>query len=143
MRSVYSWNVAGLFCADRVLHLADGERIEQVIFAALAVLILAADDELGFRIGERLEGVGVLHLRFAGEHVEADAFDARGGAGEVGLDERLVEADSLKDLRAAIALQRADAHLGEGLEQALVDGLDEVLLGVLGGRRCRAAGRGA
>ena len=45
----------------------------------------------------------------------------------------MVEADGLKDLRAAIALQGADAHLGEGLEQALVDGLDEVLLGVFGG----------
>ena len=118
--------------ADSMLHLADGERIEEVIFAALAVLILAANDEVGFGVSEGLEGVGVLHLRFASEHVEADAFDARGGAGEVALDERPVEADGLKDLGAAIALQGADAHLGEGLEQALLDGLDEVLFAVLG-----------
>ena len=55
----------------------------------------------------------------------------------------VVQADGLKHLRAAIALQRADAHLGEGLQQALVDGLDEVLLGVFGGDVVRAAGRGA
>ncbi len=115
-----------------MLHLADGERIEQVILAAFAVLVLAADDEIGFGFGERLERVLVLHLRFAREHVQADALDTRGGAGEVGLDERLVEADSLEDLRAAITLQRGDAHLREGFEQALVDGLNEVLLGILG-----------
>ena len=115
----------------RVLQLADGLRIEQVILAALAILIMAANDQFGLRFGERLEGVGVLELRFARQHVEAHALDARSGAGEVGVDQRLVQADGLKDLRAAIALQRADAHLREGLQQALVDGLDEVLLGVI------------
>ena len=74
----------------------------------------------------------VLHLRFAGQHVEADALDARGGAGEIFVDQLLVQADGLEDLRAAIALQGGDAHLREGLQQALVDGLDEVLLGVFG-----------
>ena len=127
----------------RVLHLADGERIEQVILAALAVLILAADDQIGLRLRERLEGVGMLHLRLAGQHVQADALDARGGAGEVGVDQRFVQAHCLKDLRAAIALQSADAHLREGLQQALVDGLDEVLLGIFGSDALPAAGRGA
>ncbi len=116
-----------------MLEFADGLRIEQVILAAVAVLVMAADDEFGFRIGERLEGVGVFHVRFAGEHVEADAFDARSGAGEVGLDEVVVETDGFKDLRAAIALQGADAHLGEGFQQAFVDGLDEALFSVVGG----------
>ena len=106
-------------------------RIQQVILAALAVLILAADDQIGFRFGERLEGVVVLKLRFASQHVQPHALDARGGAGEVCLDQRLVQSHGLKDLRAAIALQGADAHLGEGLQQPLVDGLDEVLLRVV------------
>ena len=131
MRSVNSWNVAGLLVRTACCTLLMVSGLSRWILAAFAVLILAADDEIGFRISERLEGVGVLHLRFAGEHVEADALDARGGAGEVVVDERLIEADGFKDLRAAIALQRADAHLGEGLEQALVDGLDEVLLGLV------------
>ena len=116
-----------------MLQLADGCRVDEVILAALAILILAADHQVGFRFGERLERVGMLHLRFAREYVEPDALDARCGAGEVGFDQRLVEAHRLKYLRAAIALQRADAHFGEGLEQALVDGLDEVLLCVFAG----------
>ena len=115
-----------------MLHLTDGERIEQVIFAALAVLILAAHDQLGFRIRERLEGVGMLHLRFASKHAEADALDARRGAGEVGLNKRFVQAHCFEDLRATITLQSTDAHLRKGLQQSLVDGLDEVLFGVLG-----------
>ncbi len=116
-----------------VLQLGDGERIQQVILAALAVLIMTAYDQIGLRFGERLEGVGVLELRLAGQHLEPHALDARGGAGEVGLDQGLVQADGFKHLRAAIALQCADAHFGEGLQQALVNGLDEVLLGIGGG----------
>ena len=38
----------------------------------------------------------------------------------------LVEADGLEDLRAAVALQRRDAHLGHHLEDALVERLDVV-----------------
>ncbi len=37
-----------------------------------------------------------------------------------------VQADGFEDLRAAIALQRGDAHLGEGLQQTFVDGLHEI-----------------
>ena len=107
----------GVVGSNGVLQLADGSRIEQVILAAFAVLIVTADDQFRFRFGQRLEGVGVLHLRFAGEHVEPDAFNARCGAREVGLDEIVVETDRFEHLRAAIALQGADAHLGEGLQQ--------------------------
>ena len=49
-----------------------------------------------------------------------------GGPREVAIDERLVEADRFEDLRAAIALQRRDAHLGHHLEDALVERLDVV-----------------
>ena len=109
-----------------MLELADGERIQQVIFAAHAVLIVAADGQFGVVAGDRLEGLLVLHLRFAREHVQADAFDARGRAGEVLVDQGFVQADGFEDLRAAIALQRRDAHLGKGLQQAFVDGFDVV-----------------
>ena len=54
-----------------VLQLADGLRIQQVILAAFAILVVAADDQVGFRLGERLEGVGVLELGLARQHVEA------------------------------------------------------------------------
>ena len=66
-------------------------------------------------------------MRFARQHVQPDAFDARRGAGEIFLDQVLVQPDGFEDLRAAIALQRGDPHLREGLQQAFVDGLDVVL----------------
>ena len=69
----------------------------------------------------------MLQLRFARENVETDAFDARRGAGEVLVHQLLVQPDGFEDLRAAIALQRRDAHLREGLQQAFVDGLDVML----------------
>ncbi len=45
----------------------------------------------------------------------------------------MIQSNRLKDLRAAIALQRADAHLREGFQQPLVDRLDKVLFGVIAG----------
>ena len=56
-----------------------------------------------------------------------DAADARRRVGEIPLDEVLLEADRLENLRAAIALQRRDAHLGHHLQHALVQRLDVVL----------------
>ncbi len=76
----------GVVGANGVLQFADGGRIEQVVLAAFAILIVPADDQFGFRISEGLEGVGVLHLRFAGEHVETDTFNTRRGTRKVGLD---------------------------------------------------------
>ena len=77
----------------------------------------------------RAHGEGALmpleHL--LGDHVDPDAADARRGPGEVAVHEVLVEADRLEDLRAAIALERRDAHLGHHLEDALVERLDVVL----------------
>ena len=43
------------------------------------------------------------------------------------IDERLAQADGLEDLRAAVAGERRDAHLGHHLEDALVERLDVVL----------------
>ncbi len=106
-----------------VLQFADRLRIEQVILAADAVLIRAAGFEFRVRFGDRPEREIVLHLRFARKNIEADAFDARGRAGEVLLNQRFVQADGFEDLGAAIALQRRDAHLREDLQQSLVDRL--------------------
>ncbi len=49
----------------------------------------------------------------------------------------LLEADRLEDLRAAVGLDRRDAHLGDRLQQAFADRLDDVLGGLL--RRSSAA----
>ena len=64
-----------------------------------------------------------LVLGFACQNIQAHSFDARGCAGEIPVDQVMVEADGFEDLRAAIALQRRDAHLRDDLEQPLVDGL--------------------
>jgi hypothetical protein len=54
------------------------------------------------------------------------------GAAEVLLDEVLLQADGLEDLRAAVRHVGADAHLGHDLGQALADGLDVVVDRLLG-----------
>jgi hypothetical protein len=41
------------------------------------------------------------------------------------------EADGLEDLRAVVGLDRRDPHLGDRLEQALADALDDVALGLV------------
>ena len=61
-----------------------------------------------------------------------DPADARGGAGEVGVDQLALQADRLEDLRAAVGLDRRDAHLGDRLQQAFADRLDHVLGGLDG-----------
>ena len=69
----------------------------------------------------------VAAAHFFGDHRDADTADARGRAREVLVDERLVETDSLEELRAAVALDGGDAHLGHHLEDALVERADVVL----------------
>ena len=54
--------------------------------------------------------------------------DARGR--EVAVDERLVEANRLEDLRAAVTLQRRDPHLRHHFQDALVQSLDVARHGV-------------
>ena len=51
---------------------------------------------------------------------EAGALDPAGGAGEAQLDHLPRQADDLEQLRAAVAGDRRDAHLGEDLQQPLV-----------------------
>ena len=48
---------------------------------------------------------------------------------EIGLQERLRQADGLENLGAAVAADGRDAHLGHNLEKAFLDGLDIVGLG--------------
>ena len=60
--------------------------------------------------------------------LDADPSDARWRPREVAVDEFLVKADGLEYLRAPVALEGGDAHLGHDLHDALEDGLDVVLL---------------
>jgi hypothetical protein len=67
-----------------------------------------------------------------GDHVEADAAELAGGAGEVLVDEVLGQADGLEDLGAGVGRDRGDAHLGHDLQHALGAGLDVVAVGLAG-----------
>src|SRR5580693_3187930 len=98
-----------------------------MILAGGSILIIAARVESGFRFGQRAERVRVLHLRFTRQDLQSDTFDAGSRTGEVAIHQRTAEADRLEGLRAAITLQRRDAHLRKNLEQSLVDGLLEIL----------------
>ncbi len=55
-------------------------------------------------------------LGFPCDHVQARAFDARRGSGEVLVDHRLVQPDALEDLRALVAGQPECRQRGNGLE---------------------------
>ncbi len=106
-----------------VLQLIDGLRIPVMVFALDAVVDLAAEVELADR--RRFVRHAMPPERLLADLADPDAFHARGRAGEVAVDELVIESDGLEDLRAAVRLHGRDAHLGEDLEQPLVDRLDE------------------
>jgi hypothetical protein len=98
-----------------------------VVLALLAELVLAADVELLGVVLYRRERAPVALQGLAGQGLDADAPDARGRADEVLVYKLLVKADGLEDLGPAVGEERRDPHLGDDLEQALADGLYEVL----------------
>ncbi len=110
----------------RVLQLGNRRRIQQMILPAGPEMIVSTQVERRFRLRHGPERVGVLAASLLGQNVQTDAFDARRRAGEIPVDERLVQADGLENLGAAIALQRGNAHLRKHLQQALVDRLEIV-----------------
>ena len=73
------------------------------------------------RIGH---AVAAGHL--LGNLVQSDAADLRGGAGEVPVDDGLVQADRLEQLGAAVAHDGGDAHLAHDLEHADRQGVRHV-----------------
>ena len=61
------------------------------------------------------------------QHIQADAFYTGSRAGEIFVDQRLVQSNGFKHLGAAVTLKRRDAHLGGNLEQPFIDGLGVIL----------------
>ena len=108
-------------------------RVEEVVLAALAVLVLAARRQAAVDDGAlgRVAAL-VAQPRLLGHHVDAHPAHPGGGPGEVLVDEVLVEADRLEDLGAVVALDGRDAHLGDDLDDALGDRLGVALLGLVG-----------
>ena len=113
--------------AHRMLQRRHRSRVPDMILAAHAERIVAADVEHGAVDRYVAERHAMAAHGFLGDLFDADAFDAGGGAGEIGVDEFRLQADRVENLRAAIGLVGGDAHLGHHLEQSLVDRLDVAL----------------
>src|SRR5207249_5306647 len=111
----------------RMLQLEHRVGIEQVELAGPPPLVLAAPVEVGLDDGPCWIGVLLPLADFFRDDVDADAADAGSRPREVAIHERRIEADGLENLRAAIALERRDAHLGHHLEDALVERSNVIL----------------
>ena len=108
-------------------------RVEQVRLALAAPLVLAADLEPAVRCSRRRAGrrARAAAATSVGDHVEADAAEARCRAGEELVDELLRQADRLEDLRAGVGRDGGHAHLGHHLQHALAERLDVVAHGLV------------
>jgi len=100
-----------------------------MLFAAHAIRILAAGVETFAEQRVVAERERVQTRGLFRNLEQADAFDRARGAGEILVDERLLQADRLEDLRATIGLIGRDAHLGHHFVEALANRLDVALLG--------------
>src|SRR5918992_271584 len=80
----------------------------------------------------RMPAAGSTSSGGAGQLVQADPTERGRGAGEAAVDDLLVQADDLEDLRPPVGVEDRDAHLGHDLEHALLQGVPVAVLG--GGR---------
>ena len=121
-----------IVAAHRMLQAGHRVRRPGMVFAAQAEGIVAAHIQHVAIDGIVAIGVAVAAHAFLGNLLEADAFHRGGGAGEELLDELAGQAHGVENLRAAIGLVGGDAHLGHHFQDALADGLDVVLLHLIG-----------
>ena len=103
-----------------LLQQEDGLRIVEVVLAGATPLVFAAGTQVAVRACGPLRRVGdaVTDGDLFGQLVESDAADAGGGTGEVFVDDILIQADGFEQLRATVAHDGGDAHLGHDLEHA-------------------------
>jgi len=116
-----------LAAARRMLQLEHRVRIEQVVLAVTAPLVLAARVQLVDTGRLRPIRALVAHAGFLRDDVDANAADTRCRVREEAIDEFLMQTERLEDLRPAIAGQRRDAHLRHHFEDALVERLHVVI----------------
>ena len=111
-----------------MLQLADGQRIQQVIFAVDAIVITAANRAVPYpnpsAAGTQTHASSALRAPARRGQRPPGAKWSQQNTRSTNL---LIQADRLEHLRPAIALQGGDPHLRECLQQTFVDGLDEVL----------------
>jgi hypothetical protein len=107
-----------------VLQLEHRVGIEEMQLAVAPPLVLAAAWQ--FVDGLRTKGARVA-LSYLFRHLyHADTTDLRRCGREVLLYESAIKSDRFEDLRAAVTLQRGDAHLRHHLQHALVERLDVI-----------------
>ena len=118
--------------AGGILQLGNGFGIPLVMLAVSPPLVLAAHVQFLHPRNERVvEGRPVPLQSFLFHGVQPDSLDAGGCAGEIAIDQVIVQADGFEDLGSPVRLHRGDAHLGHYLEDAFFIGLDEVVDRVL------------
>ena len=108
----------------------NGGWVEEVVLAIVPPLVTAASGQ-GVPIGgAHGEGILVAAQHFLGQHGQGHALQAGGCAHEITVDDALVQAQRLENLRPAIALDGGDAHLGQHFDDAFNGRLD-IFLGSL------------
>src|SRR6185437_14376958 len=113
--------------AYRLLQAMDRLRVEEVMLTVGAPLIHPARlQRMAVGLARR-KSRAVTHQHLLRDRLHADAADARGGPGEVLIDDVRSQADRLEHLGAVIALDGGNAHLGHDFDHALGRGLDVVL----------------
>ena len=115
-----------------MLQLEDGFGVEEVIFTLATPLVLATSWQ---RPVGKLACVvrvrdTVTRSDLAGDAVQANPAKTAGRSREELVDDVVRQTDRLEDLRPRVRGDRRDTHFGHHLEDALVGGLDEVLLGL-------------
>src|SRR5690606_8304604 len=109
-----------------MLKLRDRHRAPVMVLTLDAVVVFTARIERVHRMMP-IERGSVSPKRFLRDLGDPCSTDPRRRAGEVAIDELLIEPECLEDLRTAVTLQRGDAHLGEDLEQPLTHSPDVML----------------
>ena len=112
--------------ADGFLERVDRLRVEKMLLAVATPLVVAAGVECWIHHFAERVGAAVAAEKLLANLLEADALDARGGPAEILVHNLVIEADGFENLRAAVALNGGNAHLGHGLDDALHSGLDEI-----------------
>mmetsp|Transcript_5879 Transcript_5879/g.18047 ORF Transcript_5879/g.18047 Transcript_5879/m.18047 type:complete len:643 (+) Transcript_5879:3157-5085(+) len=132
-------------CRRRRLQLGERLGVVHVLFGpgAGAVVVVAwvgQRERVGRAVGRRpAVRRGVQLKRVCAKLRKADAADARRRAAEALVNDLGADTKRLKDLRALVRRERADAHLGHGLEDADPNALCKRLDQVVAAHRRRQA----
>ena len=102
-----------------------------MVLAALVELHVARVGKL--RLLDHAVRVGVASQHVRGDVLEPETADRRRRCLEAQVDDLSCDAHRVEDLRAAVRVDAGDAHLGQHLQDALLDGLlvgDEGVRGI-------------